>query len=99
MSDPSSQGDGTRQARWISEPPRQKNVRRLRLALTSCLLATLTGALIAFASLPVNQPETVLVSVYLTGDGQSVGADAPYDPACDSFLGLMPVNRTARSSS
>ncbi|QDV69959.1 hypothetical protein Poly24_36780 [Rosistilla carotiformis] len=78
--------------RWRSGPILHGPSRYRQLAIGSCLLATLMGTILAFASLPSPNHRTVLVSLYLQPDDEALGVDAPHPPTDELFLGLVPAN-------
>ncbi|QDS89594.1 hypothetical protein EC9_37940 [Rosistilla ulvae] len=91
-SDPTSTEDTATGARWRNGMPHAGPSRYRKLAIGSCLLATLAGTILAFAALPSANHRTVLVSVYLQPGEEALGVDAPHPPLAAPFLGLVPAN-------
>ncbi|WP_417735495.1 carboxypeptidase-like regulatory domain-containing protein [Rosistilla oblonga] len=91
-SEPTSTEQTASSTRWRNGPPQAGPSRYRKLAIGSCLLATLAGTILAFASLPSPNHRTVLVSLYLQPGEEAFGVDAPHPPLAAPFLGLVPAN-------
>ncbi|MEM9588194.1 MAG: hypothetical protein AAGA03_13010, partial [Planctomycetota bacterium] len=82
-------------ARWRRDG-NPSGSRGRRIALLSCLLASLLGTLVAVASLPAPKPRVVLVGLYLDPpDQDTFGVDGPHLPSVDRMFGLWPANSLA----
>lgn len=81
--------------RWRAGTAHSGPTRLRKLAIGSCLLASLAGTFIAFAGLPTPTHSTVLVSLYLHPGLDALGVDAPHPPTFDRPFALSPANHVA----